>query len=312
VFRRLVNRSFTPRAVAANDGMITGLAEQLVATMATASGRRADLHDAVAMPLPTTVIARLLGVEEDLLETFKRWSDAQVAGMGGGDQELRLQYQREMHRYFREQMARRHALVDAGSPLPDDLVSELVAASLDEERPITETELLSLLVQLLVGGNETTTSLITNCVWRLLADRTLWEQVVADPSLVEVAVEESLRYDPPVLGLYRNTTCPARLHDVEIPEHSKVMVLYASANRDLGVWDDPDAFRLDRDLTALRHHLSFGLGLHLCPGAALARLEATRALQALVTLVPSLALDGEVTRIEPFFLWGRRTLPVRW
>ena len=91
------------------------------------------------------------------------------------------------------------------------------------------------------------------------------------------------------------------------------MLLWASANRDPEVWDDPDEFRLDRDLTTLRaRHLSFGFGIHACPGAPLSRLEARLALAALVRRAPGLRLAGPTTRIEPFFLWGRRSLPVGW
>jgi cytochrome P450 len=185
--------------------------------------------------------------------------------------------------------------------------------SLDEVRPITDAELLSLLVQLLVGGNETTTSLITNLMWRLLGRPELWRAVVADPSLVEVAVEESLRTDPPVLGLYRTTTSAVCVADDAIAADTKVMLLWASANRDESVWQHAEDFRLDRDLTEVRRHsLSFGFGSHVCPGAPLARLEARLVLDALVRRAPTLALAGEPERIEPFFLWGRRRLPVQW
>ena len=97
-----------------------------------------------------------------------------------------------------------------------------------------------------------------------------------------------------------------------IPQEEKVHVLYASANRDPAVWDDPDTFRLDRDLNRLRQHLSFGFGTHVCPGAALARTEARIALQKLVAAVPTLRLAGEPERIETFLLWGKRTFPVSW
>ena len=169
-----------------------------------------------------------------------------------------------------------------------------------------------MLVQLLVGGNETTTSLITNLVWRLLQNRELWQALVDDPTLVDVAIEESLRFDPPVLGMYRTTTCPVSMSGTVIPADEKVMLLYASANRDPKVWDDPDTFRLDRDLNQLRRHMSFGFGLHVCPGAALARTETRIAVNKLIASVPTLQLDGEPERIETFLLWGKRTMPVRW
>ena len=188
--------------------MIEVLVDELVSAMLDEPSGTADLHDTLAMPLPTIVIARMLGVPEELRATFKRWSDAQVAGMGAGDVEEQRRTRREMQAYFIDEIARRRALAADGAEMPDDLVSGLVAAAMQEERPISEAELLSLLTQLLVGGNETTTSLLTNVVWRLLERPERWQAVVDDPTLVEVAVEESLRHDPPVLGLFRATTCP--------------------------------------------------------------------------------------------------------
>jgi cytochrome P450 len=311
-FRRLVNTSFTPRAAMALEPMITTLVDELVDAMASSPSRSADLHDLLAMPLPVIVIARMLGVPEEMRETFKEWSDSQLQGMNGNDPEREAKARRAMSEYLLNQAEQRREIVRSGGQLPNDIISEMVEASMAESEAISDAEMLSLLVQILVGGNETTTSLITNLLWRLLGDRELWEAVVADPTLVDVAVEESLRFDPPVLGLYRSTTCPVTMSGVEIPAEEKVMVMYASANRDPAVWDDPDTFRLDRDLNQLRRHLGFGFGIHVCPGAALARTEARIALQKLIAAMPSLRLDGEPERIETFLLWGKRTFPVAW
>jgi cytochrome P450 len=311
-FRRLVNTSFTPRAAMALEPMITTLVDELVDAMASSPSRSADLHDMLAMPLPVIVIARMLGVPEEMRETFKEWSDSQLQGMNGNDPEREAKARRAMSEYLLNQAEQRREIVRSGGQLPNDIISEMVEASMAESEAISDAEMLSLLVQILVGGNETTTSLITNLLWRLLGDRELWEAVVADPTLVDVAVEESLRFDPPVLGLYRSTTCPVTMSGVEIPAEEKVMVMYASANRDPAVWDDPDTFRLDRDLNQLRRHLGFGFGIHVCPGAALARTEARIALQKLIVAMPNLRLDGEPERIETFLLWGKRTFPVAW
>jgi cytochrome P450 len=254
----------------------------------------------------------MLGVPEEMRETFKEWSDSQLQGMNGNDPEREAKARRAMSEYLLNQAEQRREIVRSGGQLPNDIISEMVEASMAESEAISDAEMLSLLVQILVGGNETTTSLITNLLWRLLGDRELWEAVVADPTLVDVAVEESLRFDPPVLGLYRSTTCPVTMSGVEIPAEEKVMVMYASANRDPAVWDDPDTFRLDRDLNQLRRHLGFGFGIHVCPGAALARTEARIALQKLIVAMPNLRLDGEPERIETFLLWGKRTFPVAW
>ena len=173
--------------------------------------------------------------------------------------------------------------------------------------------MLNILQQLLVGGNETTTSLITNLFWRILERPELYEQLRTDPSLDAVAVEESLRFDPPVLGLFRTNTRELDLKGVTIPERTKVMASYAAANRDPDVFEDPDVFRLDRDLGDLRQkNLAFGLGRHFCPGAHLSRLEARIVVRRVLDRIPDLRLAGEPTRIPTFLLWGRRTLPIEW
>ena len=126
-------------------------------------------------------------------------------------------------------------------------------------------------------------------------------------ALIDTAIEESLRFDPPVLGLYRTTTREVTVHGVTIPENAKVMLHYAAANRDAEVYPDPDKFSLDRPAT---RHMAFGLGIHFCLGAELARLEARLALKVLMERLPNLTLENTGERIKPFFLWGRRKLPV--
>ena len=198
-----------------------------------------------------------------------------------------------------------------GSVIPDDVISGILLAEVDN-RMLSDEERLVMLNQLLVGGNETTTSLLTNLFWRLLSDRSLYEQVRDNPSLHQVAVEESLRFDAPVLGLYRTNTVDVDLHGESIPERSKVMATFAAANRDPAVFKDPETFSLDRKPEELRKHLSFGLGVHFCPGAQLSRLEARLALKEVTQRFPNLRLIDEPERIEPFILWGRRKFPVAW
>nr|MCS5686763.1 cytochrome P450 [Acidimicrobiales bacterium] len=116
----------------------------------------------------------------------------------------------------------------------------------------------------------------------------------------------------PVLGLCKTNNRPVALHGETLPEDTKVMVLYASANRDAEVFENPDEFVLDRSLVEAKKHLSFGWGIHHCLGAHLARLTAGVGLATLIERLPGLRLDGEASRIEAPFLWGRRNLPVAW
>ena len=306
--RKLVQQAFTPKSMAALRPRVEALANELINDV-QASGGEFDLHDDFAFPLPVVIIAGMLGVPAADLDKFKQWSDIQVAAMGAEDPSQYAAEQADFMAYMQQHFETRRAAIQAGESVASDLLSLIAGARNENGTPISEADALSLLTQLLVGGNETTTSLITNLVWRLLEVPERWQAVARDTALVEVAIEESLRYDPPVLGLYRNTTREVQLHNVAIPNNSKVYINYAAANRDATVFPNPDTFDLHRDR---KRHLAFGLGVHFCLGAPMARMEAEIALTLLVKRLPNLRLLGTGERIAPFFLWGRRKLPVAW
>ncbi len=324
MYRRLVQQGFTPRVVERMEADIVRLADELIDAM-IGRGTSGDLHDDIACPLPVLVIADVLGVPTDQIAQFKVWSDRQVEAMGSNDPDAAAENRAQIDAFFTDQLDQRRAALAAagvepddwsdallGDVISDDVMSGLLVASADGRR-LTEPELLNILQQLLVGGNETTTSLISNLFWRILEQPELYEQLRANPELDAIAVEESLRFDAPVLGLFRTNTRDVEMHGVEIAEKSKVMATYGAANRDGAVFDDPNSFRLDRDLDHLRrNHLAFGLGRHFCPGAHLSRLEARIVLRRIVDRLPDLRIDGPTTRIPTFLLWGRRTLPIKW
>jgi cytochrome P450 len=321
-FRKLFQKGFTPRMVGHLEDEITELANALIDDMVANPTGQGDLHDLYACPLPVIVIAKLLGVPPTEVAQFKQWSDDLVACFNNPDPRAPDAIRAEMGTYFQEFIdQRRSLLADAGvtepgeehlgDVLPNDLVSGFVVATYQGRR-LLDDELQTILIQLLLGGNETTTSLITNVMLRLLEDRSRWEALCANQSLVDVAIEESLRFDPPVLGLFRTSLEPTELHGVELPAKTKLMVTYASANRDASVFSDPDSFRLDRTPEELRKHLSFGLGHHFCPGASLSRLEGRVTLRLFAERLPKLRLVGAPERIEPFNLWGQKKLPVAW
>ncbi|MEM8746968.1 MAG: cytochrome P450 [Actinomycetota bacterium] len=325
MYRRIVQQGFTPRVVERLMPDIQALADELVDGLLAHPNRRGDLHDDVACPLPVLVIARVLGVPTDQIAQFKEWSDRQVEAMNSSDPEAAAENRAQLDAFFTSQLDERRSLLAAadvasddwstdhlGDVIPDDVTSGLLVASVDGRR-LTDPELLTILQQLLVGGNETTTSLITNLFWRILDRPELFERIRDDESLDALAVEESLRLDAPVLGLFRTTTDTIERHGVEIPPKTKAMATFGAANRDPDVFDDPDTFRLDRDLDQLRRrHVAFGAGHHFCPGAHLSRAEARVVLRTLADRVPALRLHGDTTRIPTFLLWGRRTLPVAW
>ena len=307
-YRKLIQRAFTPKAVAALRPQVVPLASRLVDDI-LAGNREFDLHDDLAFPLPVIIIAGMLGVPPADLEDFKRWSDMQVELMGSEDPSQYVDEQTRFQAYMHAHMMSRRSLIDSSAEVPEDLLTLVAGAKTDTGEYIPDGDALSMLNQLLVGGNETTTSLITNMVWRLLEVPSRWQEILDDESLAGAAVEESLRFDPPVLGLYRNTTRDVELHGKVIPAGSKVYINYAAANRDARIFDEPDEFNLHRES---KRHMAFGLGVHFCIGAPTARLEAEVALSLLRQRVPDLRLLGDGERIGPFFLWGRRKLPVTW
>ncbi len=305
--RGIVQKAFTPKAMAALEPQILATTNALLDTI-LAGPEEFDFHDDFAFPLPVLIIADLLGVPTEDLDRFKYWSDIQVAAMGAEDPAQFAEPQAEFFAYMLNHLRGRRERITKGYAVPEDLLSLIAGARLASGELLSEPNAQSVLNQLLVGGNETTTSLMTNLVWRLSEQPDLWAQLCKEPHKIDAAIEESLRFDPPVLGLYRNTTVDVTLHDQTIPAGSKVFMNYAAANRDASVFDQPDKFNFDRPT---KRHMAFGLGVHFCLGAPMARLEARIAVQALISRLPQLTLVNRGERIAPFFLWGRRKLPMQ-
>jgi cytochrome P450 len=208
-------------------------------------------------------------------------------------------------------IAERRRMVAEGGELPDDTLTALVTAELDG-RVLTDTDVLGFMGFLFIAGSQTTTQLIGNLVWRLLQHPEQMQLVRDDRSLVPNAVEESLRYDAPVHGLFRTNTEATEIEGVAIPERSKVMCAFFSANMDPEMWDEPERFDVTRDLDTLKQHFAFGKGIHYCMGAPLSRVEAAVALEAILDRLPNLRLTGEPTFISAPVLHGVETLPVAW
>jgi cytochrome P450 len=307
-FRSLINKAFTPRRVAERAGRIQEIANELVGGF-EAEGRT-DLLLRFAYPLPMTVIAEVLGVPHRDLDQFKRWSDDAVARLSA---ELPLDRQIacarslvEFQHYFSERLDERER-----QPR-DDMLTDLLNARTEGTAPLSRGEQLSMLQQLLVAGNETTTNLIANMVVLLLERPETWRTVCAEPDRAAAAVEEALRMESPVQGLFRSTTREVELGGVRIPAGAHLQLLYAAGNRDAAEFPDPERFDLERANAS--SHLAFGGGTHFCLGASLARLEGRIALQTLTARLPGLALEPgkELLRVPHFFLRGFEHLWVRW
>ena len=300
--RRLVNRGFTPRRIAALEPRIRELAREFVGRVA--EGGEMDLVRDLSVPLPVTVIAEMLGVELDLRDRFKEWSDAFVVGLSGGAGQYSPDDVRraadEMADYIGEIAAQRRV-----EPA-DDLISVLVDA--EEGEALSTGEVLSFVALLLIAGNETTTNLIGNAMKALLAHPDQLERVRSDPSLIPQMVEETLRYDSPIQGLPRTATCDAELPSGTVPKDAMLLVFFGSANRD----DDefPDAGRFDIDRSAPTH-VAFGHGIHFCLGAALARLEARVAFEVLFERCRNFELRADdIPMVDSLVLRGPKKLPL--
>lgn len=285
--RRLVNRAFTPPKVKALEPRIREVAHQLVDAFVD-RGEAEIVHE-YGVLLPLTIIAECLGVADDDLPMFKRWSDDFVAAIGNHNMsrdELRslLLSQHDFFAYFQDRIDERRT-----APR-DDLISDVMAADLDGE-PLSDMEMLAMFNQFLVAGNETTTKLIASSVRILLERPELLARLRDDPSLVAGFVEEALRLETPVQGLYRTATEDTEIGGVAIPKGGHVMVVYAAGNRDERTF--PDAATPDPCRHNTMRHLSFGHGEHYCLGSALARAEGRIGIEVLLERLDDLApADG--------------------
>jgi cytochrome P450 len=254
---------------------ITSVAKELLNEI---DPREVEIVSSYTIPLPVKVIAHLLGIPGEEYPTFKRWSDAFISSLVTTSQEERMMNTQEMVAYFGQMAAARRA---HGA---EDLITALVEAEVEGES-LEDWEILGFCILLLIAGNETTTNLIGNML-NILADRPdLWRRLREDRSLVEPVIEETLRYEGPVRMLTRNTNRPVEISGGSIPEGELLGVFFGAANRDPAEFPNPDEFRLDRDL---RNHVAFGMGIHYCLGAPLARAEAKITLNTFLDRFPSL------------------------
>lgn len=266
----------------------------------------ADLWQHINYPLPTMVIAEMLGIPSERKAEFERWSDAIVNGMslgGGGDLTQGAVGAMEMFQYFNGVIA------DRRRDPRDDLISLIAQDAGDGEEGLTTPELIAFCVLLLIAGNETTTNLIGTFFEAMHEHPAELERLRDNPELVPSAVEEALRYDSPVQGLWRGLTEPADVGGVELPAGSRLMTLFASGNRDRAAYgDDAEQFRVDRNPT---DHVAFGTGNHVCLGAALARLETCVAITTLLERTTAIERAGEPSRPLSPVLRGVRAQPLR-
>jgi hypothetical protein len=305
--RGLIGSAFTPRRVARLEDELRAFVRSRIDVMErkAADGEPVDLHRDFASPIPTFVLGSLLGIPEHERDRFDPWvaglvrlQNAGFAVDGIGDAAGAVA---EMFGYFSDVIA------DRRQEPRDDLLGALVAAEIDGER-LTDWDILGFCFVMVAGGNDTTGNLISHGVMLLDADHQARDTLVAAPELIPGAVVEFLRLESSVQGLARNTTEPVKLHGVEIPAGTKVMMLFGSGNRDEREFG-PTADQLDLRREPKRH-LAFSTGAHFCIGSHFARLQARVAFEELLARQPAIGVDVAAgQRLHSSFTRGWLSLP---
>ncbi|MBO6555120.1 MAG: cytochrome P450 [Pseudomonadales bacterium] len=268
-YRKFVDGAFSPKALKALEPYIESLSNELIDNFID-DGKCEFLSD-FGVPLPLRVIVSQLGAPEEDLPLFRKWTDAFIGNLSQQlDRDGLLQAAKDMvefQHYFVERMEERRAEPQ------DDILSKVVNASFDGEKPLDNAECLSMLSQILVAGNETTSATLTEGIWLLIQNPDQYELIKNDPSedMISRFVEESLRYSSPSSNMFRRTTKDVEMHGITIPENSVLFARFASANQDSERFPEPEKFNLMRD--NLREQVAFGKGVHHCLGAALSRRE---------------------------------------
>jgi len=291
-YRKLVNKAFLPRRVDALEPHVEAVANELLDGFAGEG--RVELVGRFAQPLPLTVIAEQLGVPREELPTFRRYTDGFVAQLGGlASPAEQVEAARLILAFQRDFAARLEARREAPR---EDILSALVHARAEEERPLDVAEMLSVLQQILVAGNETTASALAEGVRLLIEHPEQQARVRRDPSLVPGLVEEVLRLATPTANMWRVATCDTELGGVAIPKDALLLLRYASANRDETVFPEPDVFDVTRENAG--EHLAFGVGIHFCLGARLARMELRVGFRTLLERLEALAFAGDAASLR--------------
>ena len=298
--RKLINSGFTRRRVAVLEPKIREIVRGILDGIEPGSVH--EFAEEIAAPLPTRMIAELIGAPPDDWEQFRAWSDAAT---GTADPEIELDWfvaMGQLFEYFQKLIAARRA-----EPR-NDLLSVLAEAEIDEHR-LTDEDLLNFAFLLLVAGNETTRNLIALGTLALISHPGQRRLLVENPALIPSAVEEMLRWNSPVVHMARTAVADVEIRGQRIAEGDVVVMLYGSANRDEDVFgSDSEEFKVTRHPNP---HIAFGCGEHSCVGAQLARLEATVMFEELLSRFPTLELAGEVDRMRATMVPGVKRMPVR-
>ena len=312
-YRKLVNKAFTARAVCSLEPTIREISSGLIDSFINED--KVEFVKKFAVPLPVRTIAKALNVPEDRLADFKRWSDDNIAAIGTAlSDDQRLVHEKgiiEFQHYFAEQFEKRRENPE------DDILTNLLNARIDKDEdpdlpdePLTMEEMLSIISQLVVAGNETTTKTLTEMMRLLGENPEQWKMLRDDPERAGKVVEETIRMTTPTQGFWRFAKRDVEVAGTKIAAGTRMVVMFASANRDESVFPNGDTFDPDRD--DLFSHLAFGKGAHYCLGASLARLELRVALEELVKRIDSFELTAanNFDYLPSFMLRGLKSLEI--
>lgn len=298
--RATINRALTPRRVADLEQPIRELASELLAAIAKQG--KADIIADFAARLPMAVISWMLQVPDRDQDQLRAWADQMLHR----DEKTRNISEEgraaapKIYQYFEGLLAER--LGSSGR----DLLGLLLAS--EDAGEVSHEEILGFCFLLMIAGNETTTKLIGNAVYHLDSNPSERRRLLDDPTLAGAAIEETLRYDTSTHMMARTLTEDVELHGCTMKAGSKVALLLASANHDKLRWSEPERYDIGRDCSGM---LSFGVGIHHCIGAALARIEARVALEEVSSRLPGLTVDhGSVQRVHSGNVRGFSRLPV--
>jgi cytochrome P450 len=313
IYRQLISKRFTPRYLRGIHGDIERIGKQIVDELLEKSGPgqwgECDFVKEVSAPLPIAVIAWLLGVPECDWKLLFDWTNRTI---GAGDpefqepgktpQESAMAAMTELFGYFTRLVAEKRT-----NPA-DDLVSLFAHLKVDGQ-PIPEIDVLTFCLIIVIAGNETTRNGTTGGMLAFIENPDQLRKLQRNPSLLEPAVEEVVRYTSPIIHFARTATEDYPLRDKIIRAGQALALFYASANRDEEVFDDPDSFRIDRNPN---HHLGYGVGEHFCLGSHVARLELAIAYKHLLPRIDEIEVSGPIERLHSSLVGGVKRLPIRY
>ncbi len=305
-YRKLVNLAFSmPRVNALEAGIrdkVNGLIDGFI------DKGECEFVNEYSVPLPVKVICEQLGFDLSWHSNVKRWSDAFADRLGH-----MISREREIecaHEIVEYQKALKVKIDERRENPTDDLLSDVVNARIDGERPLNDTEIMSIAQQLMVAGNETTTHAIAGGIVHLAQNPDQTAKLRADPKLIPNAIEEILRLDTPTAGMWRVVTRDCELGGHQFKGGSMVLLRYAAANRDPAQFPDPDKFDVERKNA--RTHMAFGKGTHMCVGNMLSRKEMTVSFEALLDRLDDIRLaEGTKLEVSPnLLLRGYKAVPI--